>query len=129
MFSFPFSRPSTNLRLYTVTCIEGKIVKSFVAPLSCPVYSVRGKLVFNQLAPPVICEYIYTHLLFFFRLFTNTHAYTHAAKTSSLFKNSRVLETSIEQNIDELLPIFDYKTSFGFPVSKAFYPYLFQHDP
>ena len=73
-------------------CIEGTSVNSFIAPMSCPVYTMRGKLVFNQLAPPVICEYIYTRTCSF-SLYSQIHRlYTHAKPLRCYFKK---LETAI----------------------------------
>ena len=58
----------------------------------------------------------------------HTRIYTQP-KPSRLFKNLRVFESLIELYTLKSLPIFDFETSFGFPVSRAFHTYLFQHDP
>ena len=82
---------STNLRLYTVACIEGIFVNSLVAPRLFPLYCIRGNLVINQVAPSSperICIRLVCFLSILRRIYT---AYTHEKNSSLPFFKSTTL--------------------------------------
>ena len=94
-----------------------------------PVCTMEGNLVINQVAPlRTVGTYMYHLVIFLFTTVIYTHIHTHEL-LSTTFKKPSNSSSSITQKHNKSLPIFQSETSFGLPLTRAFFSYKPFHDP